>query len=225
MEHRRPRFLGGGATIAALAVVVALGYMERRSRAEVRDSVGLVTHTLQVERQFGLARTLLTEAETGQRGYLLTGDESYLEPNIQALTALPGVLAKLKDLTADNQTQQQRIRELERLADERLQRIRSTIAEAKAGRREAAINLLPAGRGKELMTEIRALIQTAVNDEERLLQQREAALDRTIVRRGIETQILIAGMAVGLIVGVVLLARLNRAQGMLLRETSMALEK
>ena len=225
MEHRRPRFLGGGATIAALAVVIALGYMERRSRGEVRDSVRQVTHTLQVERQFGLARTLLTEAETGQRGYLLTGDASYLEPNIQALKALPGVLAALRELTADNPPQQQRIRELERLADERLQRIRATIAEAQAGRREAAINLLPAGRGKELMTEIRALIQSAVNDEERLLQQREAALDRTIARRGIETQILIAAMVVGLIVGGVLLARLNRAQAMLVRETSLGVEK
>ena len=200
MEHRRPRFFGGGATIAALAVVIALGYMEWRSRSEVRDSVRQVTHTLQVERQFGLARTLLTEAETGQRGYLLTGDESYLEPNIEALKALPAVLAKLKELTADNQTQQLRIGELERLADQRLQRLRLTVAEAKAGRREQAIGLLPGGRGKELMTEIRALIQTAINDEERLLQQREAALDRTITRRGVETQILIAAMVVGLIV-------------------------
>ena len=55
---------------------------------EVRDSVRLVTHTLQVERQFDLARTLLTDAETGQRGFLLTGDESYLQPNIDAVTAL-----------------------------------------------------------------------------------------------------------------------------------------
>jgi CHASE3 domain sensor protein len=221
MPDRRPRFLGGGATIAALAIVIALGYMERRSRTEMLESVGWVTHTLQVERQFGLARTLLTEAETGQRGFLLTGDESYLEPNVQALTALPGVFAKLKELTADNPARQRQIGELEQLAAERLERLRLTVAEAKAGRREAAIAMLPSGRGKELMTGIRAMIQTAINDEERLLRQREATLDRTIERRGIEAQILIGLMAVGLIVGGVLLSRLNRAHMMALREMSM----
>jgi CHASE3 domain sensor protein len=221
MPERRPRFLGGGATIAALAIVIALGYMERRSRLEMRESAGWVTHTLQVERQFGLARTLLTEAETGQRGFLLTGDESYLDPNVQALTALPGVFAKLKELTADNRAEQQRVDELQRLAEERLERLRLSVAEAKAGRREAAIGLLPGGRGKELMIGIRTLIQSAINDEEHLLRQREAALDRAIARRGIEAQILIALMAVGLIVGGVLLSRLNRAHMMALREMSM----
>ena len=60
--------------------MIALGFMERRSIRDIRESAGWVAHTLQVERELELARSLLVDAETGQRGYLLTLNESCLEP-------------------------------------------------------------------------------------------------------------------------------------------------
>lgn len=215
MDYRKPRFLGGGATAAALAVVIALGLLESRSRAEVLSSAGWVSHTLQVQRQLGLARALLADAETGQRGYLLTHDESYLEPNAQATAALPGVLKTLRDLTADNPAQQRRLAELERLAAARMDRIRDSVALAKNGDRDRAVTIVIEGGGKTLMAEIRGVIQSALSDEERLLQERQRRLDRSVARRGLETQILIAGLAVGLIVGALLMIRLNRALAVL----------
>ena len=112
--------------------MIALGFLESRSRVALRESAGWVSHTLQVERELSLARTLLTDAETGQRGYLLTLDESYLEPNEQATAALPAVLARLRELTADDPQQQQRLAELDRLAAARMDRIRDSVALAEA---------------------------------------------------------------------------------------------
>jgi CHASE3 domain sensor protein len=211
MEYRKPRFLGGVATAAALAVVIALGFLESRSRVALRESAGWVSHTLQVERDLGLARTLLTDAETGQRGYLLTMDESYLEPSQQATAALPGVLARLRELTADNPVQQQRLAHLDQLAAARLERTRNSIALAKNGERDRAVKIVVEGGGKVLMTDIRVLIQSAIDDEERLLRRRDANLAQSIARRGMEFQILIGGMFAGLIVGAFLLVRLNHA--------------
>lgn len=216
MDYRKPRFLGGGATAAALAVVAALGLLESRSRREVLQSAGWVTHTLRVQRDLGLARALLTDAETGQRGFLLTLDESYLDPNDAAQAALPGVLARLRALTADNPAQQQRFAQLERLVGQRLDVIRQTLVLAMRGERERAVQIVVEGRGRALMSEIRGVLQSGMNDEERLLQEREARLGRSIARRGLETQILIAGLAAGLIVGAVLLVRLNRAHAQLI---------
>src|SRR5258707_5897294 len=62
----------------------------------------------QVERVLGSA----VNAETGERGYLLSGLESYLEPYTKAQQELPGELAHLQTLTSDNPSQQERIRDL-----------------------------------------------------------------------------------------------------------------
>jgi CHASE3 domain sensor protein len=212
MKYRRPRFLGGGATVAALAVVAVLGFLEYRSRGEVLDSVGWVTHTLQVQAKLGLARSLITEAETGQRGYLLTMNDSYLEPNEKAIATLPGVLSDLRQLTADNPSQQQRLDRIDRLAAERIQVLKETVALGKQGDQRRAIDTVIAGRGQMLMNELRDLLQAAVNAEDLLLQQRERALSRSVSRRGTEVQILIGGMAIGLIIGALVLVRLNEAQ-------------
>ena len=45
MVHPRPRFVGAGATLAAIAAVIALGFMERRSIRDIRESAGWVRHT------------------------------------------------------------------------------------------------------------------------------------------------------------------------------------
>ena len=53
-----------------------------------------------------------SDAETGQRGYLLTGDETYLEPYRAAIKNVDQTVARLKNLTSDNPNQQKRIQAL-----------------------------------------------------------------------------------------------------------------
>ncbi len=212
MQYRNPRFLGGGATAAALAVVVALGLLEYRSRHEVLTSAEWVSHTLQVQTKLELARALITDAETGQRGYLLTMDESFLDPSDTAIAKLPDVLHDLRQLTADNPRQQARLDQLDRLSAERLQLVKETVALAKHGDQHRAVGIVTNGRGSALMNQIRTVLQSAVNDEDRLLQARQTSLAQSVSRRGLEEQILIGGMAVGLVIGAFVLVRLNQAQ-------------
>ena len=147
---------------AALAVVIALGFLESRSRVAVR-SRRLGSTTLGGAGA-GPGAGLLTDAETGQRGYLLTLDESYLEPNEQATAALPAVLARLRDLTADNPDSNRSHNSIG-WRPRGWTRIRDSVALAKSGERDRAVKTVVEGRGKALMTEIRALIQTATAEK------------------------------------------------------------
>jgi CHASE3 domain sensor protein len=65
------------------------------------------------------------DAETGQRGYLLTGEESYLEPYSSAVAALPGEFATLRGLIANRPQQKKRLEALESFADQKMNELRT----------------------------------------------------------------------------------------------------
>ncbi len=132
MTGPAPRARIGAVAMGSFAIVRTMGLLENRSRQDVLDSAGWVSRALHVRRELVRTRMLLTDAETGQRGYLLTLDESYLDPNEQARAAMPAVMAQLRRLTADNPRQQQRLSDLDRLATETLAELRDTVVAAPA---------------------------------------------------------------------------------------------
>ena len=77
------------------------------------ESALWVAHTLHVRGELEAAFADLIEAETGVRGYVITGDTTYLAPYHAARATLGGVLARLRALTADNPAQQRRLDSLE----------------------------------------------------------------------------------------------------------------
>ena len=90
--------VGFAVLITAVLVIVGLSAAQPRS-------YGWITHTLQVENQVRTVLSRLVDAETGQRGYLITGREDYLEPYNAAAAHLDGDLATLRTLVADNPKQ------------------------------------------------------------------------------------------------------------------------
>lgn len=86
-----------------------------------------VSHSRQVLLELSQTDLLLKDAETGQRGYLYTGDPRYLRPYDFAFTQIEPHIQNLARLTADNPTQQTRIPVLRRLAQEKLGELAQTI--------------------------------------------------------------------------------------------------
>ncbi len=78
---------------------------------------------MQVLEQTQKVLASLTNAETGQRGYLLTREERYLAPYSQARANLPGEVASLRDLTKDDPQQQSRLQELNLLTEAKLEEL------------------------------------------------------------------------------------------------------
>src|ERR1700733_9770882 len=97
---------GFGLSALTLILIAVVSY---RNAHLLIENDGWVEHSHQVRIELADLLSELKDAETGQRGYLLTGDDNYLEPYKSALAAIPTTLVDLRKLTTDNPDQQRRL--------------------------------------------------------------------------------------------------------------------
>src|SRR5205823_2353559 len=160
----------------AVAIIVAVGAAALRSTEATVSSAQWVAHTLQVRAELEAGFADLIEAETGVRGYVITGDTTYLAPYHSARATLNSRLAGLRALTADNPAQQRRLDSLDTLVATRLERFQWTIETRRTGGPAAAARAVSGGRGKELIRLVHDVITQMEEDEGRLLAQRSVTL-------------------------------------------------
>src|SRR6266478_2438738 len=123
-------FLTRNALLGALPVVVALllsGFISFSYNLLLKNYRDAVDHTFQVMSGIDNVLLRLQDAETGQRGFIITGDEAYLAPFKSAELELSEVLAGLDRLVSDNADQQIEIANLQQLADGKLNELKETI--------------------------------------------------------------------------------------------------
>ncbi|WP_454883237.1 CHASE3 domain-containing protein [Sphingomonas oryzagri] len=167
-----------------LLIVTGLSAMSLAARQE--EAVRWVRHTLEVENHLNLVRGLITDAETGQRGFLLTQQPSYLKPHEDAVRRIPSEIDSLQAATRDNQEEQAEIVRLRVVTREKLDELTQTLALARIGRAEEAIEIMRGGVGQRYMREIRAIIGRMIASEEHLLDTRTAqARWATALTRGV----------------------------------------
>ncbi len=162
--------LGLTAAVLAVGLIAFFTYRSLQSREEANTRV---SHTLEVQRLLQGALSSVKDAETGQRGFLLTGEDRYLEPYTTAGSALPTELSSLRSLTSDSPSQKQRLDTLDSLVAEKLEELGQTIELRRAGSAEAALALVRTDRGKSAMERIRALVAEMQAEESRLLAARQ----------------------------------------------------
>ncbi len=156
----------------ALALLVFNAATSYRNTLKLIENERSVSHTHQVLTELEAMLSTLKDAETGQRGYLLTGEERYLEPYHSAIARINKQVVGLQQLTADNNRQQQRIRDLKIAIDSKLAELEETINLRRENNLEAAVQIVKSGRGKEIMGGIRQQIAAMTAEETQLLQQR-----------------------------------------------------
>ncbi len=198
--------LSAGYALAALTllIVALVGY---RSTSSLIENGALVNHTHEVRRQFADLLSTLKDAETGQRGFVLTGDPSYLAPHDAAVLAAGDVLARLRGLTADNPQQQQRLNAILPLMNAKLAELQKTIDLRRTQGFDAALKVISGNEGKELMDQMRAIIAAGDHEEANLLEQRAAEANASaqwtmgIILWGGLTGVIIVALIGWLIVG------------------------
>ena len=116
--------LGFGLALALLLIVGGVSYWSINSLIE---NANWVAHTHQVLENLEAVISLLKDAETGQRGFVLTRQDRYLEPYQAALVNLDQRVKELRRLTEENDDQQRRIDSLEPLIKQKLEELRETI--------------------------------------------------------------------------------------------------
>jgi PAS domain S-box-containing protein len=200
LVYKRFSVIGGFAVL--LAVLLINTAVTRRQLAVQDSNQGWVQHTQQVQLELAEFESLLKDAETGQRGYLYTGDPSYLEPyNNSVAQGYPHV-AKLAELAADNPRQQERVARLRTLKQQKLDEMAQTLKAFDDGNKELARSIMLSGRGKAIMDQIRAITAEMRREESSLEAARlQAVSDST--RSLVRTLYLATALAV---IGLVLLA-------------------
>ncbi|HEX8360210.1 MAG TPA: CHASE3 domain-containing protein [Longimicrobium sp.] len=165
--------LGFAIALLVLLVVSAIAF---RSLSRLRTDEGAVVQSQQVLRVLEGVVSRLKDAETGQRGYLLTGQERFLEPYEVAVRSIDGELATLDTLIAERQ-ERRHVAELRLLAARKLSIMGETVRLGRAGEFGRAIAIVRQGTGKEIMDQIRRTGAAMVREEERaLVRRREVAV-------------------------------------------------
>lgn len=136
-------------------------------------------HTRQVLLELSRTESLISDAETGQRGFLYTGDPKYLAPYNQAIQQVQPELDALAQLTGDNPVQQNRVSNLRRLATDKFEEMGQTLVLFRAGEPDAARALVLSGHGLELMAQIRERIAEMRSEEVRLSDIRSSTYERS----------------------------------------------
>jgi CHASE3 domain sensor protein len=167
MEPRT--FAGFLAAIAAVLIIAVLSYDSLRL---TQRAAGSLTRTVEVLAQIQSLVSTLKDAETGQRGFLLTGRENYLEPYLAAKQALAAELGSVRTLLADDPAQRGRFESLQAVAADKMQELGETIELKRAGKTDAALAIVLTDRGKSAMDRLRLMVDEMQNQERQLITQR-----------------------------------------------------
>lgn len=163
------------ALAGALPVVMALllsGVISFSYNRLLKDYRDAVDHTFEVISTIDNALLRLQDGETGQRGFIITGDDSYLAPFEAARTVIFKILSDLRELVADNADQQTRIVGLRELAENKLNELENTIVTRKQEGFEPARTKVLSSAGKETMDRIRSVAREMRTAEGGLLEAR-----------------------------------------------------
>ncbi|WP_232495691.1 response regulator [Novosphingobium kaempferiae] len=165
-----------GLAIAILFFLTSgtVAFMNVRS---LREGADRIVHSHEVIVSITALLSAVKDAETGQRGFLLTGRQQYLDPYNAAVSDVGARMDKVATLTRDNPEQQARIAPLRRHVDAKLVELAESIAARRTTGEAAALEIVNSDRGKVEMDEIRARIAEMRQTEEQLRVERLAEME------------------------------------------------
>ena len=202
-------FAGFAIGILSLVVLAGVSFWSAGLLTELGQSGQMVAHTYQVLGGAERILSVLKDGETGQRGYLLTGADRYLEPYTNSITGIQTVLAEVRELTSDNPNQQRRLDNLDRNVAAKYAELQETIDLRNGEGFDAALAVVLTDEGKAVMDEIRNVVVELMAEEEDLLVVRQeesaiataqAASNRTMVMWGAFITVLLSIAAAWFIV-------------------------
>jgi PAS domain S-box-containing protein len=160
---------------AVLVIVGALGIASYINTQSLIKNNDWVIHTHEVMEGLGDILSFLKDAETGQRGFILTGENQYLDPYSQAADLIEDRIAKVTKLTEDDPIQQTALNQLQSLISSKLDELRQTIELRRRSGQEAAMPVILTHKGEKVMEDIRGLVAEMQQREQELLHSRQRA--------------------------------------------------
>jgi signal transduction histidine kinase/CheY-like chemotaxis protein len=173
------------AGLGAIIVALSAGQAEKA-----------VNHALQVREAEVLLFSTVQDAETGQRGYLLTGDISYLDPFKRAQESIPELKRTLSDLIENDPAQRRRLADLNADIDRKMLELERSISNVKAGDIAGALAIVKTNEGRDIMLRIRGKSAAFGRGEVETLygRQSSAAFQQALLLSFIIAALLVAGL-------------------------------
>ena len=193
-KQRRPIALLAVGLIAVLAVGI-LALMQYRSLATLQERAVHSQNT-----QIALQRTLSTiqDAETGQRGFLITGDNQYLEPYEGAENNIIQNMGELSRLTANDAAEHNMVERLQLPVEEKFSELRQTIVLYRSIGLKAALDRVKDNSGHTFMNEIRS-VTAAMQSHEREVLKESTSFLRSQTQTFSLICVVLAGLAIALL--------------------------
>jgi methyl-accepting chemotaxis protein len=183
-------------------LMIGIGFASKFSMDKLSEAVELQTHTYVVKTNLQALEKELVNAETGQRGFIFTGKEDFLEPYNNGKIALSKSLKELKELVKNNQKQVTNLEKIEELAQKKLDELAETISLKRAGKEPELKALVLSRKGKIFMDEIRNRLGEMMKMEDNLLVERTQLAKQS---EQLSAFISVGGTVVALVFGSVIL--------------------
>ena len=197
--------------VVAVIFFLLSGYNAVRNTLALRDGTQGVQDTHTVISTLDTLLSYMRDAETGQRGFVITGNEDYLQPYHAARTAMKGEMSRLRDLIQDNNIQKERLPAVESQLADKFTEMDQAISVRREGGFDPARAVVLTDRGKQMMGELRENLSAMKQEERRTRELRINAMEdahRNATASGIAT----AFLGVVLAFAVMWLMRRNQAQ-------------
>jgi signal transduction histidine kinase len=208
----------GQALLIPIVVFIAITGILTLVTRELIDMQGQLRHTQDVKDQLASIYSTMQEAESGTRGFILSGDERYLASYETAKNEIPERLETLKNLTSDNPVQQENFAKLRTDVEQRLTQFTGAINSKRNGNIDGLINGMRQGTGLVTMTSVRDMISTMNAEEDRLTVPRRQSVGRAATYLQLFAYALMFFIMTAAIVGLVI-ARRRRDELQLAQDT------
>ena len=188
--------------------LIAIGIFQQKSIQDIKEISTKRAQARSNSYEMVVLENLLTDAETSQRGYLLTGRESYLAPYRQALNEIPQSYKDLEERFASQPSQHDRINRIEVVMNDKLKELAKTIELKRTKKTKNALLLVNSGDGKLYMDELRTLFKAVDDEQRKMVSSLSAEMERIV---SLAAAVLFFGSIIEiLIVGYLLLLLIRR---------------
>jgi diguanylate cyclase (GGDEF)-like protein len=181
-KARGRRYVGFGAMAAIGILFAAIVANAFTAAAEQRRAEGWRVHTLEVLLALSNAETSVNTALRGARGYLLTGNVTFLAPYERGRSGSHAYLDRLRRLTRDNPSQQRTLRAAGTRLDAYLETVAAEVMLERNGRHAESARMVASGADRERIEGVLAAIGDAKAEELRLLDERSVATEAAALR-------------------------------------------
>jgi PAS domain S-box-containing protein len=203
------------AVAAGFLVAIAIVAISARDLIEQYEAVRRAS---KIEAELDRLRSVIADAETGQRGFLLTGDERYLAPSLTAADdSAESHLSALRGLTADRPDIQRQLDALEAPIRDKMAEVRDTIRLRRENRPDAALRLVLTDRGRRATEQIRSIIGAMREEQQQRLARATAQANEA--RHVLLTLVVLAGATLLVLVGLLVESRRRAGELRLTRAT------